>query len=78
VAMFSAVMISTAFAGSTNATNGFLNSGNINTCSNAGAGNGGEFVNAFHCGVPLPTEAGDADPGNSGANNNAPPLPPGR
>jgi hypothetical protein len=78
VATFSVTMALPAFADNPgNPGQGFENSENPNACLNAGAGNGGEFGNCSA--LDNEARAGrrlDQDPGNSGGNNNAPPVPP--
>jgi hypothetical protein len=79
-AMVSMSMASTAFAGGV----GFENSGDVNACLNAGAGNGGESVGLTGCLSAgderslFPRVGEELDPGNSGAHNNAPQFPPGQ
>ncbi len=85
--MISLSLASTAFADQPfNPGQGFEHSGNESACLNAGAGNGGEFVDLAGCQAKK-SECSDGnvckhpvdqDPGNSGGHNNAPNVPPGQ
>ena len=88
VALTAATVLSASMASPVLADNGdngqgFEHSGQVATCLNAGAGDGGEFVTSSGCGKRSTErsriiEGPESDPGNSSFINQAPPLPPGQ